>query len=50
VLSWGNGIGSASGMYFLGPLIFANFPAFLWLGYYGARIASVARSQAGTAN
>ena len=33
-------------MYFLEPLIFANIPAFLWLGYYGWRIASVARKQA----
>jgi hypothetical protein len=35
VLSWGRGIGSATGLYFLEPLIFANVPAFLWLGYYG---------------
>jgi len=32
VLSWGRGIGSATGWYFLEPLIFANVPAFLWLG------------------
>jgi hypothetical protein len=39
VLSWGRGIGSATGWYFLEPLIFANVPAFLWLGYYGLRVA-----------
>lgn len=37
--SWGRGIGSATGLYFLEPLIFANVPAFLWLAYYGVRIA-----------
>jgi hypothetical protein len=46
VLSWGRGIGSASGMYFLEPLIFANIPAFLWLGWYGYYIARLARQQA----
>ena len=35
LLSWGRGIGSATGLYFLEPLIIANIPAFLWLGYYG---------------
>jgi hypothetical protein len=35
VLSWGRGIGSATGLYFLEPLIFANVPAFVWLGYLG---------------
>jgi hypothetical protein len=45
LLSWGRGIGSASGMYFLEPLIFANIPAFLWLGYYGLRISWLARRQ-----
>jgi len=40
VLSWGRGIGSATGLYFLEPLIFANVPAFLWLAYYGLRIAA----------
>src|SRR5262245_12586729 len=35
VLSWGRGIGSATGLFFLEPLIYANVPAFLWLGYYG---------------
>jgi len=39
VLSWGRGIGSATGLYFLEPLIFANVPAFLWLGAYGLVIA-----------
>jgi len=39
ILSWGRGIGSATGLYFLEPLIFANVPAFLWLSYYGLRIA-----------
>jgi hypothetical protein len=43
VLSWGRGIGSATGLYFLEPLIFANVPAFLWLGYYGWRLAREAR-------
>jgi hypothetical protein len=38
LLSWGRGIGSATGLYFLEPLIFANVPAFLWLGYYGWRL------------
>jgi hypothetical protein len=42
-LSWGRGIGSATGLYFLEPLIFANVPAFLWLGYYGWRVARGAR-------
>ena len=39
VLSWGRGIGSATGLYVLEPLIYANVPAFLWLGYYGYRSA-----------
>lgn len=43
VLSWGRGIGSATGWYFLEPLIYANVPAFLWLGYFGLRIAAEAR-------
>ncbi|HEV7364670.1 MAG TPA: hypothetical protein VGN76_02360 [Gemmatimonadales bacterium] len=43
ILSWGRGIGSATGWYFLEPLIYANVPAFLWLGYYGLRIANEAR-------
>ena len=46
ILSWGRGIGSASGMYFLEPLIFANIPAFLWLGWYGLHIARLARREA----
>lgn len=43
ILSWGRGIGSATGLYFLEPLIFANVPAFLWLGYYGLRVTANAR-------
>ena len=43
ILSWGRGIGSATGLYFLEPLIFANVPAFLWLGYIGFAIARAAR-------
>ena len=43
ILSWGRGIGSATGLYFLEPLIFANVPAFLWLGYFGLRVAAAAR-------
>jgi hypothetical protein len=43
VLSWGRGIGSATGLYFLEPLIFANIPAFLWLGYTGMKISDAAR-------
>lgn len=42
VLSWGRGIGSATGLYFLEPLIFANVPAFLWLSYYGWRLSRAA--------
>src|SRR5262249_29049242 len=45
ILSWGRGLGSASGLYFLEPLIFANVPAFLWLGGYGFLIARSARRQ-----
>jgi hypothetical protein len=50
VLSWGRGVGSATGLYFLEPLIYANVPAFLWLGYYGLRIGAEAkkRTQAGS--
>ena len=43
VLSWGRGIGSATGLYFLEPLIFANIPAFLWLGAVGFAVARAAR-------
>ncbi len=46
LLSWLRGIGSATGLYFLEPFILANIPAFLWLGVYGLRVASLARSQA----
>jgi hypothetical protein len=42
LLSWGRGIGSATGLYFLEPLILANVPGFLWLGGYGLRIAQLA--------
>jgi hypothetical protein len=45
ILSWGRGIGSATGLYFLEPLIFANVPAFLWLGYYGLRLSRAASKQ-----
>jgi hypothetical protein len=45
VLSWGRGIGSATGLYFLEPLIFANVPAFLWLGYVGIRVARAAAAE-----
>ena len=49
VLSWGRGIGSATGLFFLEPLIYANVPAFIWLGYYGLRIAAEAtRTQPGS--
>ena len=44
VLAWGRGIGSATGLFFLEPLIFANIPAFLWLGYVGLVVARAARS------
>ena len=44
ILSWGRGIGSATGLFFLEPLIFANVPAFLWLGYYGLRVARTSPS------
>ena len=43
VLSWGRGIGSATGLYFLEPLIFANIPAFLWLGATGVLVAVAAK-------
>ena len=33
----------ATGFYALEPLIFANVPAFLWLGYYGYRVSAAAR-------
>jgi hypothetical protein len=38
------GIGSATGLFFLEPFIYANVPAFLWLSYYGWRLATLARS------
>jgi hypothetical protein len=43
VLSWGRGIGSATGLEVLEPLILANIPAFLWLSVFGLRIAQIAR-------
>jgi len=46
LLSWGRGIGSATGLYFLEPLIFANIPAFLWLGVVGMRIGRAAETSA----
>ena len=39
LLSWLRGIGSATGLYFLEPFVLANIPAFLWLGWYGLRVA-----------
>ena len=45
VLAWGRGIGSATGLFFLEPLIFANIPAFLWLGYVGFHISREARAR-----
>jgi len=42
VLAWGRGIGSATGLFFLEPLIFANIPAFLWLGCVGIAVARAA--------
>src|SRR6266566_5191537 len=45
VLSWGRGIGSATGLYFLEPLIFANVPAFLWLGLYGLKLSAWAAEE-----
>ena len=48
ILSWGRGIGSATGLYFLEVLIYANVPAFLWLGYYGWRVSAVIRGRAGS--
>ena len=46
VLAWGRGVGSATGLFFLEPLIIANIPAFLWLGYYGLVLADGARREA----
>jgi hypothetical protein len=48
LLSWGRGVGSATGLYFLEPLIFANVPAFLWLAYYALRVAGLARAEVAT--
>jgi hypothetical protein len=44
LLSWLRGIGSASGLYVLEPFVLANIPAFLWLSWYGWRIARAART------
>lgn len=49
LLSWLRGVGSATGLYFLEPFIFANVPAFLWLAYYGLRAARLARREAAPA-
>ena len=46
LLAWGRGVGSATGLFFLEPLIVANIPAFLLLGYYGLLMARLAREQA----
>jgi uncharacterized membrane protein len=46
VLAWGRGIGSATGLFFLEPLIFANIPAFLWLGYVAFWVARATRGAA----
>jgi len=43
LLSWLRGIGSATGLYVLEPFVLANIPAFLWLGWYGWRIAMLTR-------
>lgn len=45
ILSWGRGIGSATGLYFLEPLVLANIPAFMWFSYLGYRIARLAKKQ-----
>ena len=49
VLAWGRGVGSATGLFFLEPLIVANIPAFLWLTYYGLIMADLARAEAADA-
>ena len=48
LLSWGRGIGSATGLYFLEPLIIANIPAFLWLSYYGVLARRMAHAESKT--
>ena len=45
--SWLRGIGSATGLYVLEPFILANIPAFLWLSYYGLRLAALGKAQGG---
>jgi hypothetical protein len=47
LLSWLRGIGSATGLFFLEPFIYANVPAFLWLAYYGWRLAERGRTEGG---
>lgn len=47
LLSWLRGIGSATGLFFLEPFIYANVPAFLWLSYYGYRLAALAKLAGG---
>jgi hypothetical protein len=42
LLSWLRGVGSATGLYFLDVFILANIPAFLWLAWYGWRVARLA--------
>jgi hypothetical protein len=42
LLAWGRGIGSATGLHSLEPLVVANIPAFLWLSYYGLLISKLA--------
>ncbi|MEP7356562.1 MAG: hypothetical protein ABI847_04940 [Anaerolineales bacterium] len=45
LLAWGRGVGSATGLFFLEPLIVANIPAFMWLAFYGLLMARLAREQ-----
>jgi hypothetical protein len=47
LLSWLRGIGSATGVFFLEPFIYANVPAFLWLSYYGYRLAGLGKLAGG---
>ena len=44
LLSWLRGVGSATGLFFLEPLVLANVPAFLWFGWYGLAVGRRARS------
>src|SRR5437899_9171451 len=45
LLSWLRGVGSATGLFFLEPLVLANVPAFLWFGWYGLAVGRRARAQ-----